>query len=127
MTVLNVFVQTSDVSYAASSGTHEIQVIFDEGKNQTFLLTALPGVKRAKLFSFDIDTTSDCYSIFDVKSIIVRAVSTDGWNIETIVTTLTDSKGHTYSGSIDNEVDRWIDHNDLPEYENFVLSVSGHC
>ena len=96
MTAFDVFVQTSDLSASTSSGPHEIEISFKRGDNQTFQLTGLPGVNQAKLFSFDIDNTSDCYSIFDVESITVRAVSTDGWNIQTIVTIFTDSKDRTY-------------------------------
>ena len=71
-------------------------------------------------------TALECVTIFDVTEIKLIAVSTDGWNIETIVTTFADNKGRTYSGSIDRNVNRWVDHQDKPEYESYVLNLSRH-
>ncbi len=88
-------------------------------------MPGLPPKGTAKLFSINL-TALKCVTIFDVTEIRLIAVSTDGWNIETIVTTFADNKGRTYSGSIDRNVNRWVDHKDKPEYESFVLNLASH-
>ncbi len=43
-----------------------------------------------------------------------------------IVTTFADDQGRVYLGSIDRNVDRWIDLKAKPEYERFELNLIAH-
>ncbi len=127
MTGFDIFAQTSGISYAQSTGPHDIQVSLASPENvatEKFTITDIPNkVNQAVLYTFAL---KECFTIFDVTNITLIAVSTDGWNIETIVTTFVDNGGRTYSGSIDRKVNRWVDHGDKPEYESFVLHLSNH-
>ncbi len=111
------------MAYAETAGSQDVVIFFANGKKQGMSLTNIPNKNQAKLYSFAL---KECSTILDVAKISVQAASTDGWNIETIVTTFADNKGRTYSGSIDRKVNRWIDHNDKPEYEKFDLKLSNH-
>ncbi len=127
LTGFDIFAQTSGVTYAESpGGTHDVEILLANGEKKTLELTEFPPKNAAKLFSFDLPDNTQCVSIFDIAKITVVAKSTEGWNIETIVTIFADNKGRTYSGSIDRKVNRWVDHNDKPEYESFVLNLSSH-
>ncbi len=123
LTGFDVFAETSTTKWAESSREgHNIQISFTGGKNQVFRLDGIPNKGKSKRYSFAIDTSSECHNIFDVADITILARSTDGWNIRAIVTTFADDKGRTYSGSIDRNVNRWVDHKDKPVYESFVLN-----
>ncbi len=128
LTGFDIFVETSGVKYAESKGSHEAEILFSNGQKKTLKLTKLPAKNAAKLYNFDeIAENTQCKTIFDVANITVVAKSEKGWNIETIVTIFADNKGRTYSGSIDRNVNRWIDlDNDKPERESFVLSLTRH-
>ncbi len=125
MTGFDIFAQTSDVQFAESLGSHDVEILFADGQKAGWKLDNLPNKNTAKLFKFDL-TALECVTIFDVTEIKLIAESTDGWNIETIVTTLADNKGRTYSGSIDRNVNRWVDHGEKPEFESYVLNLSSH-
>ena len=123
LTEFDIFVQTSSVDNAQTAGSHDVEISFVGGEKQKFSLTNIPKKSQAKLYSFAL---TDCFTIFDPTNITVIAVNTDGWNIETIVTTFTDDKGRTYSGSINRKVNRWVDHKNRPEQERFVLALKNH-
>ena len=63
-----------------------------------------PNRGESKVWTFSLADENNCVSIFDIKDIVINAVSSDGWAIESIVTILADSKGQTFTGSIDREV-----------------------
>ena len=128
LTGFDIFVETSGIKYAESKGSHVAEIMFSNGQKKTLKLSKLPDKNAAKLYSFDeiTEINTQCKTIFDVANITVVAKSEKGWNIETIVTIFADNMGRTYSGSIDRNVDRWIDHNDKPEYESFALNLNCH-
>ena len=125
LTGFDVLVQTSDTNGANKPQSNDIEVTFTSGVKETIKMTGLPDQGQAKLFSFDLIPNQQFYSISDVDQIAVIATSTIGWKIQTIVTTFTDNEGNTYSGSIDSNVNHWIQlDNQHPEYESFVLKRS---
>ncbi len=125
MTDFNIFVQTSGVLDAETTGAHDVEISFEGGEKQKFSMTNIPNKNQAKLYNFALN---NCFTIFDVTNITVIAVSTNGWNIQAIVTSFIDDKGRYFSGSIDHNVNSWVDHGDSiwPERERFVLALQNH-
>ncbi len=123
LTNFDIFVQTSGVVNAQTIGSHDVEISFRGGEKQKFSLTNIPGKKQAILYNFVLQ---DCFTIFDLTNITVIAVSTDGWNIQAIDTTFIDDHGRYFSGSINRNVNRWVDHEDRPEHERFVLALQNH-
>ena len=129
MESIDLWVKTSEVTYAESSGSHQLEVKLTNSETRDFKLTEIPGKGQSKLYTFDLDDPAGqmkCVSIFDVESIAINAISTDGWNIESATTVLADTAKRTFTGSIDRNINAWVDHQDLPEYERLELSLTGH-
>ena len=129
MKFIDLWVKTSTLAPAASSGTHELQVTLTNGEKRNFTLSGLPEKGETQLYTFDLDDPAGqmkCVSIFDIESIAINAISTDGWNIESATTVLADSAKRTFTGSIDRNFNAWVDHRDLPKYERLELSLTGH-
>ncbi len=119
-----MFVQTSSgAANALAIGSYDVEISFVGGEKQRVHLPDIPLQNQAKLYSFAL---KDCFTIFDVTNITLIAVSTDGWNIQSIVTYFVDDKGRYFSGSIDRNVYSWVDHKDKPEHKSFVLNLSSH-
>lgn len=124
---MDLLIKTSTVNGAESYGTHQLQIKRFNGESDNFTLSGLPVKDQSKLFTFNLnDPMVRCASIFDIESIAINAISGDGWNINTAVTILADSKDRVFTGSIDRGINAWVDHLDLPEYESLKLSLTGH-
>ena len=129
MKTIDLWVKTTTVKYAESSGTHRLEVKLTNSETRDFKLSGLPGKGQSKLYTFNLNDPAGnmkCVSVFDIKSIAIKAVSTDGWQISCAVTVLADTAGRTFTGSIDRGINTWVDHNDKPEYERLELSLTGH-
>ena len=124
---VDLFAKTSSVNGAESYGTHQLQIKRLNGESDNFTLSDLPGKDKSKLWTFNLsDPMVRCAFIFDIESIAINAISGDGWNINTAVTVLVDSKDRVFTGSIDRGINAWVDHLDLPEYESIKLTLTGH-
>ena len=129
MKFIDLWVKTSTVTYAASGGSHQLQVSLANSEKRNFTLSGLPEPGQSKLYTFDLDDPAGqmkCVSIFDIKSIAINAISTDGWNINSATTVLEDTAKRYFTGSIDRNINAWVDHEDLPKYERLELSLTGH-
>ena len=130
---IDLWVKTSTVQYAESSGSHQLEVTLTSGekRHHYFDITELPGKGQSKLYTFDlvvIDSNGQmkCVSIFDIESIAINAVSKDGWNINSAVTVFADTAKRTFTGSIDRNINAFVDHEDKPEFDRIELTLTGH-
>ena len=81
------------------------------------------------MWTFDFDNRSakqKCVSIFDIKSIALVAGSNDGWRVDSAVTVLQDSKNRSFTGSIDRNINTWVDRNGMPGSKRRQLTLTGH-
>ena len=131
---IDLWAKTSTKFYAESPGKgHQLEVKFMDGYNKKFALSEIPGKDESKLWTFSLEDPAGelpvkCPSIYDIKSITINAVSTEGWNVNSAVTILADSSGRTFTGSIDRNINAWVDHNDKknPIFEHLELTLTSH-
>ena len=106
-----------------------LEVTLVNSEKRRFTLTDIPLGGQSKLWTFDLDNSQavmNCVSVFDVNSIALVAASTDGWRVNSTVTILQDSRNRTYTGSIDRNVNTWVDLNSKPERKRRELTLTGH-
>ena len=126
MKSIDLFAKTSTAANAESLGFHELEVKLTNDEKRRFNITGIPSKGQSKLYTFDLDDAAGqmkCVSIFDIKSIAINAKYTDGWNINSAVTVLADSAGRTFTGSIDRNINAWVD---KPNYMRVDLTLTGH-
>ena len=129
MKFIDLFVETSTSDWAESTGPHQLEVGLSNGEKRQFELTGPPDKGESKLYTFDLDDPAGqmkCVSIFDIESIAINAVSTNGWRINSATTVLEDTAKRYFTGSIDRNINAWVDHEDKPEYERLELTLTGH-
>ena len=129
MKFIELWVKTSTLYWAESTGPHQLEVGLSHGEKRYFKLTGIPYKGKSKLYTFDLDDPARqmrCVSIFDIESIAINAICKDGWNINSATTVLTDTAKRTFTGSIDRNINAWVDHGDKPEYERLELTLTGH-
>ena len=131
---LDVWAKTSTLLHAGTFRRHDLEILLTTGQKLVFQLRGIPSRGRSKLWTFNIYNPSSpspmmpCMSVYDIESIAIDAVSSDGWNVNSIVTIFEDSYNHTFTGSIDRGINAWVDHGDpqYPQSERVELTVVGH-
>ena len=131
MESISLWVKTSNKDKAQTDEKHELEVKLTNGEIRAFKLSKIPKKRKSKLYTFNLDDPASkikCLSIFDIEGIAINAIGTNGWNINSAVTFLGDTAGRTFTGSIDRNVNAWVDHKDKdrPERERLELSLTEH-
>ncbi len=67
-------------------------------------------------------SSCSCVKLGDIQRVAIVTASNDGWNIDSIVTMVTDVNGKAFILTQDLDVFRWVDGNDKPEYKRFNLT-----
>ena len=126
---------TSDWQYAESDYIHRISLQVEESTS-TKNLPDLPGddysPNRGDLWKLDLDSFfgfTGCISINDIGRISILEGSSDGWNIDSIVTFAVEDQNDWELTSADFDIFQWIDTDSAAESE-FTLSLQiskGQC
>ena len=77
-------------------------------------------------FSFSSSFGLSCIRISDIDRVSIVESGNDGWNIETIVTLVSDSSSRLQVLTQDFNVYRWIDGDGAASYRRFDLSFAGN-
>ena len=122
---LRILAYTSNVGHSQSTGDHEIELKAD-GLAKTAKLSDFPDQLRRNLWTLNL---ADDFGFFgcirkkDIQGIAILADSTDGWNIESIVTYVAGYKYDWGLSSVDLDVNRWVDNNSSDSYKRFDLNL----
>ena len=113
---------TSDLSGASSDTSHSIKLHYN-GREKTMALYDRPGddymSNKGDLWEL---TLSGCIKIRDIQRVSIVANGNDGWNIESIVTLVSDSSN--IQVLTDNfDVNRWIDGDGPSSQRQFYLKL----
>lgn len=68
--------------------------------------------------------TDDCITIEEIQGVAIISKSNDGWNIDSIVTLVSDSSGGVQVLTHDLDLDRWIDGNGPSSQQRFNLTFA---
>ena len=126
---------TSNLRYSGSNKQHQIRVVA-KGLISTKTLPDLPKgnfeSKTGDLWRLEMEdffNFTTCITINDIQSISIVAGSTDGWNIDSIVTYAVIDSECWQLMSTDYNVDQWIDDSDVKGRREFLLSLTtvGPC
>ena len=127
---LYIMAFTSGIRHAGSSGQHIFR-FQAKGFNSTKLLPDLPKQDYEeqkgdlwKLSIKDFFGFTTCITIYDIENISIIAGSTDGWNIESIVTFAVVNRTTWRQVSADYNVYEWIDLNSGADHKEFPLSLT---
>ena len=122
---------TSDLLHAESDNMPNITVNLTSGEEKSVRLYDHPDVDdmmkdKGDLWKLPINifqfTTNDCITKSDIVQVTIKKGGNDGWNIESVVTTL--HFGSSYVLLTTNmHVNRWIDGNSSPFTLSYVLSI----
>ena len=77
-------------------------------------------------FSFSSSFGLSCIRISDIDRVSIVESANDGWNIETIVTLVSDSSSRLQVLTRDFDVYRWIDGDGPASHRRFDLSFAGN-
>ena len=128
---LYVIAFTSGLSDSSSYTSHSIQ-LKSNGVVQTRLLYDRLGddylPNKGDLWSFNFQSSFglSCIRISDIDRVSIVESGNDGWNIETIVTLVSDSSSRLQVLTQDFNVYRWIDGDGAASYRRFDLSFAGN-
>ena len=118
---------TSGVPNAGSDDNHGIQLQV-HGQVQNLLLFDRPGddalENKGDLWRFQISSfnfADSCITIGEIEGVAIIERSSDGWNIESIVTVVRDSLGGVGVLTHDFHVNRWVD--DQDSRRHFPLTI----
>ena len=118
---------TSGVPNAGSDDNHGIQLQV-HGQVQNLLLFDRPGddalENKGDLWRFEISSfnfTDSCITIGEIEGVAIIERSSDGWNIESIVTVVRDSLGGVGVLTHDFHVNHWVD--DQDSRRHFPLTI----
>ena len=117
---------TSDLSGASSDTSHSIQLQYN-GAVKTMALYDRPGddymSNKGDLWELGLSGWQ-CIKIRDLQRVSIIANGNDGWNIESIVTLVSDSSNiQVLTQNFD--VDRWIDGDGPSSHRQFDLMLPG--
>ena len=118
---------TSGKTYSGSNGRHKVEVSA-AGQTRSIKLPDLPGDNYLtnkgdlwKLSFRDDFGFTDCVTLESLDATVLVADSTDGWNIDSIVSYVC-AADHCQEVTHDFDVSQWIDTNGEPEHERFILT-----
>ena len=116
---------TSGVSGASSDSNHGIQIQYN-GTVKTMALYDRPGddymSNKGDLWELSL---SGCIKFRDIQRVSIVASGNDGWNIESIVTLVSDSSNiQVLTRNFD--VNRWIDGDGAASHGQFDLTLPGN-
>ena len=116
---------TSGRRGGSSDTSHGIQLQYSGGV-QTMALYDRPGddymSNKGDLWEL---TLSGCIKIRDLKRVSIVEDGNDGWNIESIVTLVSDSSSNIQLLTQDFDVNCWIDGNSAKSHEQLDLTIPG--
>ena len=125
---LYVMAYTSNLIDAGSDFPSRIRLQVN-GSASTEILPNLPGddysPNRGDIWKFNLTDFfgfTGCITVNDIDNIIILYLSTDGWNIESIVTFAVVSEYWELTSANFN-VFQWIDRNSEDEHREFTLSL----
>ena len=128
---LYVIAFTSGLPSSESDTGHSIQ-LESNGVVQTRSLYDRPGddylANKGDLWSFSFQSSFglSCIRISDIDRVSIVENGNNGWNIETIVTLVSDSSSHLQVLTRDFDVNRWIDGDEDASHRRFDLSFAGN-
>ena len=114
-----------------SDTSHSVQ-LESNGVMQTRSLYNRPGddylTNKGDLWSFNFQSSFgfNCIRISDIDRVSIVENANDGWNIETIVTLVSDSSNRLQVLTRDFDVNRWIDGDGAASHRRFDLSFAGN-
>lgn len=122
---------TSGIYDAGSDGQHGIEMLvtgqgsyrrsiafYDRPENDMY--SNKGDLWKIKFSDFKFPFT--CIKLSQLHQVSIVAISTDGWNIESIVTLVKDTTGKIQILTQDLDIHRWIDGNGDPSQKRFVLT-----
>ena len=125
---LYVMAFTSSVQNAGTNAGHGIQLQVN-GQVRNLRLYDRPGddalENKGDLWRFEISNfrfADSCIRIGEIQSVTITERSNDGWNIESIVTLVRDSRGGVGLLTQDFHVNRWVDGNAHHSHRQFTLT-----
>ena len=130
LTSLYVIAFTSRLTNSVSDTSHSVQ-LESNGVVRTLSLYNRPGddylSNKGDLWTFSFSSFGfSCIRISDIDRVSIVESANDGWNIETIVTLVSDSSSRLQVLTRDFDVYRWIDGDGAVSHRRFDLSFAGN-
>ena len=118
---------TSNLWAAGSDTSHGIQIQYNTGAVRTMTLYDRPGddykPNKGDLWELSL-SGGHCIKLRDIIRVSIFEKGNDGWNIESIVTLVSDSSNIDVL-TRDFHVNRWIDGNGASSHKQFDLTLPG--
>lgn len=120
---------TGDVTDAQSSGPHKINITLTNNDMGSQVIPTIPDRNKYATFKMDLgsfDFNQNCITRCEIAKVSIVACDDDGWHIHSISTIFIDKSvpnGCKYCGTIDIEVDQWIEDDDIDSREELVLTL----
>jgi len=120
-------VQTSDDSFAETSGEHQIILRAQGEARLVNLTTPLEGIIKGKGDIWKLSLVNDfgftkCVTVKHIENMALQENDSDGWKIDSIVTFLVSNPYYWAMSSADFDVNVWID-GDNPFTMQFTLTL----
>lgn len=121
---------TSNEMYAGSDGVQTIQLQYNGSSMQNLTLHDRAGddflPNKGDVWESDLSHFG-CITLSGIKRVSVVASSNDGWNIESIVTLVSESTSKFNQIQVltrDFDIFRWVDGDSMESYRHFDLTLS---